>query len=610
MRTRGAIVAGLALSLASCRACKNEHPFVPYSIDGETPPGVPDAGEEAAVSPEAGSYADAGAFVAPPDATRWTLDGLALAAPPGKVFALGMTGDFDGDGRTDAVVIVRGAGGPDLGELWLYRGSAPGVAPGVLAGGPSPVALEPSCSPERRLSRVGAHSVLFEVKAMCAEHASPRPERWFGIFDLGGTPALRTSGTIVDPDVAPKLTVDAERRDLDQDGLDDLLFRVTLEGGGPPFEPGPKVSLVIKWLDKRTGWSREADEPEASLHAVASTAMAHAKLPKDAASVPLLVHQARALYVAVCTEGKAPRIQGLVNGHGVQCGTIRALEDLALAEARAYATLGDPLRAASALDRAGIAPSPKPPARLTEAEGWIEKIAPPAQATVLRAVMALPRSERGRSPSWGALAFEPSGKLLVRTPAGVARVDPATGDETDAGGVAAWSSEVLSSDGARRLIDAYDPCDALALRLTIVATGGNDARDVALPIDPAVGARCQGVRGVPVHAVPTAWGPLGLEAVVGGFPVLLSPDLSHAIPLVSSLGQPVTPGAPRSPDGRTLVVSVREGILVMGARARLLRAKELEGAYGELYDCAVSDDGARVACARGGRAFVGVWPGP
>jgi hypothetical protein len=54
---------------------------------------------------------------------------------------------------------------------------------------------------------------------------------------------------------------------------------------------------------------------------------------------------------------------------------------------------------------------------------------------------------------------------------------------------------------------------------------------------------------------------------------------------------------------------VTEGILVMGARSRLLRAKELEGAYGELYDCVVTDDGARVACARGGRAFVGVWPG-
>jgi hypothetical protein len=217
---------------------------------------------------------------------------------------------------------------------------------------------------------------------------------------------------------------------------------------------------------------------------------------------------------------------------------------------------------------------------------------------------------RDRTPSWGALAFEPSGKLLVRTPAGVARVDPLTGDETEASGVAAWPAEVVSPDGARRLIDAYDPCDAFALRATIVATGGNDAKDVLLPIEPRLGARCQGARGAPVHAVPIAWGPLGLELVVAGFPVLVSPDLAHAVPLEQPLGQPVTPGSPRSPDGRTLVVPVPEGLLVSGARARLLRAKELEGAYGELYDCTVSDDAARVACARGGRAFVGVWPAP
>jgi hypothetical protein len=59
-----------------------------------------------------------------------------------------------------------------------------------------------------------------------------------------------------------------------------------------------------------------------------------------------------------------------------------------------------------------------------------------------------------------------------------------------------------------------------------------------------------------------------------------------------------------------MVVPVTEGILVMGAKSRLLRAKELEGAYGELYECAVSDDAARVACARGGRGFVGIWPPP
>jgi hypothetical protein len=109
--------------------------------------------------------------------------------------------------------------------------------------------------------------------------------------------------------------------------------------------------------------------------------------------------------------------------------------------------------------------------------------------------------------------------------------------------------------------------------------------------------------------LPVAWGALGLEVIAAGFPALVAPDLLRAAPLAQPLGQPVTSGAPRSPDGKTLVVPTTEGILVVGSRARLLRAKELEGAYGELYDCVVSNDASRVACVRGGRAFVGIWDG-
>jgi hypothetical protein len=601
------------LSLASCKACKNEHPYVPYSIDGEAPPSV-DAQEEAAPIVEGGSYADARAVLAPPNATRWTLDGMTLLAPArtdfaasGVVFVVGLTGDFDGDGTPDAITVLKDASEPPHAGAWFYRGGPTGVLPGVPVSGLELGSTKPSCSSDYGLARIGLHSVFLEARHTCAETGAA--SRSFAIVDLQWAATTRLKGSLEDPDGAPALALEAERWDFDHDGQDDLLLRVSLEGGGPPFEPGPRVSAIVKWLDRRTGLSREEEEPEGSFHAIAGVAAARASKPNEAPSVPVLVHEARALFVAMCAEGKALRVKGLFYDRGIQCGTTHALEELALAETRAYVTMGDPLRAAGALDLEGVPPSTKTVAKVTEARGWIEKIAPPAQATLLRAVAAIPRSERGRSPSWGALAFEPSGKLLVRTPAGVARVDPQTGDEADAGGMAAWPSEVVSPDGTHRLIDSYDPCDGFALRATVVATGGNDAKDVLLPIEPTVGLRCQGARGVPVRAVPIAWGPLGLELVVGGFPVVVAADLGNAAPLVAPLGQPVTLGAPRSPDGRTLVVPVTEGILVMGARSRLLRAKELEGAYGELYDCAVSDDGARVACARGGRAFVGVWPG-
>jgi hypothetical protein len=578
---------------------------VPYSIDGETPP-AQDAEAEAAMPLDAASFGDARVLTAPPGASRWTLDGLSLVAPEGKVFALGMTGDWSGDATQGAVVVVHDSTQPDMGEAWVYRGSTSGVESGVKVGAWPTLPLDPSCSPTPRLARIGPHAALVELAAVCAERASGG--RWIGVVDLKGTPRVLAAAMVSEPPEAPRLTVDAESWDFDKDGLDDLLLRVTLEGGGPPFEPGPKVSAVVRWLDRPTGLSRQADEPEASFHALASLAMAHAQKPKEAASVPILVRQARALFVAMCAEGRAPRLTHVLGDHPIACGTSHALEELALAETRAYVTLGDALRATAALDLAGGAPSTRTAARIAEAKGWIEKFAMPLSAVTLRAVLAVPESVRARPPAWGALAFESTGKLLVRTPVGVVRVDPVQGDEADAAGVAKWRSEVLSSDGAQRFLDVYDACDGFALRATLASTAGNDVKDVALPLAPKIGPRCEGARGIAVRALPVAWGPLGLETLAEGFPVLVLPDATHAVPLDTPLGGPVVAGAPRSPDGKSLVVPTNEGILVTGARTRLLRAKELDGGYSELYDCVVSDDTTRVACIRGGRAFVGIWP--
>jgi hypothetical protein len=161
-----------------------------------------------------------------------------------------------------------------------------------------------------------------------------------------------------------------------------------------------------------------------------------------------------------------------------------------------------------------------------------------------------------------------------------------------------------------RWIEVYDPCDGVALRATFAS--GDDMRDVALPVLPPLGDRCGGSRGAPAHAVAVAWGPGGLEAIVEGEPLIVSTDLTRASPLASLLDQPVSRGAPVSPDGKTLVVPTAVGLLVRGpgARARLLRAPELDGTYIEQRDCVISNDAAHVACVRAGRAWVGAWDSP
>ena len=102
--TRVGLVA-LALAVTGCRSCKDDHPYVPYSIDEASTSQLPPSGvAPGAAAPEedAGPFHAHEAIAAPKDATAWTLDGLALAAPADWVFTLGLTGDFDGDGAVEA----------------------------------------------------------------------------------------------------------------------------------------------------------------------------------------------------------------------------------------------------------------------------------------------------------------------------------------------------------------------------------------------------------------------------------------------------------------------------------------------------------------------------
>lgn len=607
------ILACLALvpvtSALGCK-CGRDRPYVPYSV-GEGGVGWSgdevDAGSAVALAPAdaGGTFAEEPALVAPPNVSQWSVEGMTLVAPPDMVFASAVVRDFDGDGAKDAVAVLRGAAAPDKARIVHFKG-APGGGPASPSDVGVPIALgaggcpggDAAAPPSRqRMGVIGAHSVVVELSDRC----SPR---WFGVVSVASPPRVLFATTITDPPGAPALTLVADGADRDQDGIDDLTLRITLEPASPPFEPGPKVSALLRWFDRPAGMSRDTAEPDASLRAIAGGLASRAGRAKDAPAVPAAVRQLRALYGALCSEGGSPRVAR------VSCSSSRALEDAGLAEVRAYATMGDALRAIRAFDLAQKAPATKTASRTKDANGWIASAAPVLSNANLRVVAAVPQIERGKSPAWAALAFEPTGTLLVRTLGGVVRVDPALGDESEATDVTPWSSHVVSADGAHRLIEAYNACDGVALHLTFAPTADADMHDVALPIAPAFSARCTSGKGEAAPVLPIAWGGGGLEAVVAGEPILVSPDFTRATALTAPLDQPGPSGSPRSPNGKTLAVPTSQGIVVRGARTRLFRAKELEGGYGELRDCTVSDDGTRVACVRGGRAFVGIWEVP
>jgi hypothetical protein len=611
-----------AVGAAGCHGCRGDHPYVPYTIDSAPPSAESDAGAGAgaglAASVDAARPGAAGelATIAPAGTTRWPVDDVVLQAPDGQVFVSAIVRDFDDDGAKDAFAVVRSAEGNEPGELAFYHGRPHAELLDAPTSTVSPPALprDKSCVPADRLVVAGARSVLVQLGASCPLQGSSNPDRWLAVVSGGQQARVTLALTIADATGAPTLSIDAVTADRDGDGLDDVALGVTLEGGAGPLEPGPRVAATFVWLDRPAGLSRDLSATESSFATLAATAAGRAARPKEAPAVPAFVSQARALWRAMCAEGGAPRAVGVAGTGAIACGGAHALEGLGLAEVRAHCTMGDALRAALALDRAERPPASHTASRVAEAQRWIGQIAPPMNARAVRMVAAVPIVSQGREPTWGSLAFEPTGALLVRTRAGVVRVDPEAGDEVQADGVAEWSPAMASPDRAMRWIETYDPCDGLPLRATFSPAEGDDMRDVPLPVPAPIGGRCAGARGAPVRALPLAWGPGGLEAIVDGEPVLISADLTRATPLPASLGQPVTPGAPRSPDGSRFVVATGVGLVVRGgSKTRILRASELDGTYGEQRDCTVSnvvgDDSVHVACVRSGRAWVGAWDG-
>lgn len=622
-RTGGsrALLIALALTTGGCgRACKNDHPYVPYTVDdapsGTTTTTTTDAGAEARLaSAEGGTPLSTTepALVAPANAATWRAEGLELVAPPGRELLLAIVRDFDGDGKKDALAIVRAPAPPgkpeEIGapEIVHYAGSSTPPLATVITSAPPP-RPDAACAPITRLERVGPHSALVEVGASCTRGASSRA---LFVVRLAKEPGVAFDLAVLDPAGAPKLTIDVDGQDRDRDGIDDVTLHLGIEGGGPPFEPGPKLTGKVAFFDRSAGPSRDPDEPEASLKAIAAQAAARAGKAKEAPAVPVLVQQMRMLYRAMCTEGGAPRLvklraAGSAPIGAVSCGTSKPLEDAGVAEVRAFVTQGDALRAIAAAEMAQLAPATKTAARTTELATLLAQVAPFVQARSTRTLAMTVPSARAPHPTWGALGFEPSGKLLVRTASQVLRVDPDSGESTDAE-LPAWPMQVLSPDGKSRWLEAYHACEGVAIRATFAPTGGDsEMRDVLLPVAPPLGSRCAGGRGEAATTIPIAWGSRGLEALVAGQPLLIRPEVSTASVMASPLGEMPPFGSPRSAGARAMAVATSHGVLVKATRAARYKAPELEP-YADLQQCTTNDDATRIACVKRGRVVVGTF---
>jgi hypothetical protein len=565
-----------AIALPGCRACANDHPYVPpvasasASAAPAEPPRPPEAGEPA--------------LVAPPGTTSWQVGGMTLEVG-GREIVQAVLGDFDGDGQKDAIAIVR-APKPGTADLFAFRGGTPAA----IASGPA-MPVHPSCTPLLRLERIGPRAVFAEMGATCTRAASSRA---IVVARLSPTPAVSFDATVVDPEQAPKLDVNVTSADRDGDGLDDVVLRVASE----------KLEAKLAFFDRPAGPSRDPEEPEASLKAIATQAAQKAAKAKEAPTVPPLVQDLRALYRAMCLEGGAPRITKIHGGSAVSCGSMRALEDAGVAEVRAYVAQGDVLRAFAAAREAQTAPATKTNAKSAELQKLLADAAPTLAASVRTSNVAAD-PPKGRHPEWGPLFFEPGGKLMVRRGKSVTRVDPETG-EGDTADAPAWRTEVLSPDGKSRFLEAYHACEGVGLHATLAPTDDGDMREVLIPIAPRLGKTCSG-RGEPAAVVPLSWGEHGLEAIVAGQLVVFEGDQARIAPAFGP--DPPPPGSARSAGGKAFVLPTDTGILLRGRGPGWMNVKspDLEP-YGELRSCVVTDDASRVACVRRGKLVIATLP--
>ena len=597
----------VAASMGGCRACANDHPYVPPAVETSAtnasdagPNGLANSGGSAAVEDSGSATAMVEpALVAPPASTSWETNGLTLEAG-GREIVLALVGDFDADGKKDALAIVRPVQaerkpGSSTGELVFFHGGAEGP-PGAIASGPA-LGAQTTCAPTARLEKIGPRSAFAEIGSSCPRGVGSRA---IIVVRLAPpAPAIAFDAIVNDPREAPKLTIDVDAADRDKDGIDDVVLRVGLEGGGPGLESAPRLGAKLAFFDRPAGPSRDPDEPEASLRAIASQATARAGKPKDAASVPPLVQQMRALYRAMCADGGAARITKIHGGSAVTCGSSKPLEDAGVAEVRAWVTQGDALRAFAAAGQAQLPPATKTAAKTNDLQKLLSDVAPALEARSVRPLSVAVDAPRDGHPEWGPLAFEYTGKLLVRHGKSVTRIDPESG-EGEAADMVAWKDEVISPDGKSRWLEAYHGCEGVALRATFAPTGDGEMVDVVLPVPPRLGKTCTGGRGEPASAVPLAWGPRGLEAIVAGQPLLIKPDSSQATALTAFTDETPPPGSPRSHATKTMALAMPNGILVRGRipdRWSMVRSPDLEP-YADVRRCTINDDGSRLACIR------------
>jgi hypothetical protein len=563
----------LGLAAVSCRGCGEDKPYTPFAVQSALPGA--DAGPNGALpAPNASASAapPSQALVAPPNSRRWLLGLRELVAPDGLLFSLAVPGVAEGDFVTWLLADPADAGSRAAGELWTFPKSGEArrltPLPGFVPSGTG-------CTLDARLDRTGATSVTLDVSARCERDLVARaPVRAVIVTTLGADrPLLQLRASKPAPDEVLELT--SSSQDHDQDGRDDVTVGVRVG-----LASGPRAEAPLVFFDRTAGTARDGAEPRRTLERLAAREAARAKTKKVAEDVLATVAALRRLMASLCAESGTPRLFDQ-DGTPFACGSLgTAADSLMAAELDATLALGRVREAFGVLERDGWYFGTMSAVTKKRVEALVLDAIEPVTARVTP-VDLRPMFPAGAhfAPLW----FDASGALFVRTANGVQRV-------VGAGAPSPSDSSLTPPDQAVRasgrvLVAPIFSCDRSEMTLMFDAQPPAATRLLA----PRPGACGRSSFDPKVMLRPIAAGD-AVTALIGA--ALVGPDPA---------GAPPAPGSARSPDGRTLAVPTRFGLLLDGTKPRLLAGIPDAAS---LTECVPANGGTRAACVHAGKIVV------
>lgn len=578
MNQRLVFVAAFASNLVGCKCDDADRPYTPFGV--ATSSDAHDSSSSTASAPHAPTPAPfeptAAEHHEPPVASL-RVGELELKAPKGQLIERSLHPD-----TSSPVVFAWTVAGPGSSSLGgLHRLEPEGARP--LLEFPALVPSDPSCERSIHLEHTGPNTLTVDVSARCPSGGIPRaPTRALTVFKIAQeSPALTLR--LAEPPAGERLTLSSDTRDRDGDGHDDIALTFSVEREGS----SRSSSAPLLWLDRAAGAARDDTQPSAALSDIGSVEVVRAAGKNTSAEVFARVDNARRLFAYLCSESGTFRVTD-DTGSALPCGDVSlAFERFRLAELRAALTRRDYSRALSTFDRSdwyGPGPSARELSTLRkELHAALRPI-----PTEHRALAISARSP-GSGPRFSPLAFDGSGQLLIQTPTQIARAEgPVVRDVSEE--IDPWPLLPLAPDGTQIMGISY-PCDSAFVGITARRPDGSL-----------------------VTLLETDWLPPRPGACAGDS--FNQPELRvvsfqgsrlHALVGAGAFGDPprgAPMGSPSSPDGRSLVHTTSEGLLVVNDSKTQLWQLERDA----LTECVIDNEAKTVACLDARNAPVIITP--